>query len=366
MFNDFYRGKRVLVTGVTGIKGTWLALKLLAAGADVHGVDIRKPAPDSNFTGCGLASAITFTHGDVCDERLMQQLVEDADCIFHLAAVALVYDALRNPVETYRSNTLGVAVVLDAVRKAKTPKRVVVVTTDKVYKPNDGRPWVETDPLGASGPYAVSKACAEWVAQDYFKVYLAKTGHLMATARAGNVILGGDPNSSRAAQGGGRILADCFDALREGQPAEILSPSFTRPYTYGLDVLSGYMSLMTKLDREDVNGEGFNFGPIEEGGVSNGTLATMVCEMWGGPMWRSGVPREEPFQFQALCCDKSRDRLGWKPAFTLDQSLSATVRWEKFWAAGVSDPASLLEFNRVLLREHREHARELGIEWATQ
>jgi CDP-glucose 4,6-dehydratase len=369
MFNDYFEGKRVLVTGVAGVKGTWLALALLDAGAEVLGLDIVLPERDSNFVASGLAGRIRFTQGDVTDLALVRKLIGEADAVFHLAALALVHDAHRHPYEAYRTNTLGTVAVLEALRLSTGPKRAVLVTTDKVYKPKSGELWVESDPLGSSGPYAVSKACAEFVIADYQRAYLGSSGCLAGVARAGNVLIGGDFHSSRRTQGAGRIFVDCYEALAEGRPPEIYSPGFARPYTYGLDILSGYMTLMSMLDHDGIAGEAFNFGPYEQHGVPNALLATKICELWGtGVMWRSGHPREEPFDLQSLAFDKSRQRLGWRPAYTLYEALQATTRWYQEWnrQRGSGTEHSMYEFNRALLREHQTSARNLGIAWAAQ
>ncbi len=368
MFERFYEGKRVLVTGVAGVKGTWLALALLEAGAEVSGVDIRMPNVGSNFFLSGLGQRIAFTQGDVTDLRLMSTLLSGTDAIFHLAARVLVRETARNPYEAYRTNTLGVAAVLEAIRVSESPKRAVFITTDKVYKPKNGEVWVETDPLVATGPYAVSKACAEYIIADYNLNYLASNGSRIAVARAGNVLVGGDLYSSRRTQGAGRLFVDCYEALAEGRAPEVFCPSFTRPYTYGLDIVSGYMTLMSKLDTGNIAGEAFNFGPHEQYGVPNSLLATKICEMWGGPMWVEGAGREEPFEFQSLRWDKSREVLRWQPAFTLYEAVSATTKWYKEWARlhDRAEEGCLYELNRSLLLDHRIAARHLGIEWASE
>ena len=367
VFAGFFEGKKVLVTGVTGVKGTWLALELLEAGGQVVGVDIKSPDARSNFTMAGLAERIEFVQGDVTDLPLMRKLTGSADCIFHLAAIALVGDARRRPLDTYRSNTLGTATVLEAIRLSEVVKYAVFVTTDKVYKPKGGDVWVETDPLVATGPYPVSKACADYIIADYYTGYLRDAGKRVGVGRAGNVMVGGDLNSSSRTGGAGRIFVDCFEALAENRPPEIFTPRFTRPYTYGLDILTGYMTLMSKLDCDGVSGEAFNFGPHEQYGVENGLLATKICELWGsGVMWQSGPPRDEPFEKQSLCWDKARLQLGWQPAYTLYETLRETTRWYKEWAGNgeaVSE-GDLWEFNVSLVKEHRGAARRLGIAWA--
>lgn len=368
MFDNYFDAKRVLVTGVSGVKGTWLALMLLHAGAIVTGLDKRRAAFRSNFTATGLGGRISFVHGDVRDLALVLRLAEDVDCIFHLAAEAIVGEAVRNPLEAYSNNTLGTATILEALRLAGSPKRAVFITTDKVYREKPaGELWVESDELGATGPYAVSKACAEWVIRDYNRGYFANTETKIAVARAGNVLVGGDDHSSSTTNGGGRIFVDCYEALAEGRAPEIFRPTFTRPYTYGLDILSGYLSLMSRLDQEGVAGEAFNFGPYEQFGVSNALLATKICELWGtGVQWKGGAPREEPFTYQSLRADKSRQRLGWRPAFTLYEALCATTIWYKAWARLGSNVTvgCMYELNCLLIAEHRAAAARLGLQWA--
>jgi CDP-glucose 4,6-dehydratase len=368
MFDNYFDGKRVLITGVSGVKGTWLALMLLLAGSVVTGLHKRLAALRSNFTAAGLGGRIRFVHGDVRDLALVRRLVEEADCVFHLAAEAIVGEAFRNPFETYSSNTLGTATMLEALRLASAPKHSVFITTDKVYRPKAaGELWVESDELGATGPYAVSKACAELVIRDYNLCYFAKSETRIAVGRAGNVLVGGDDHASSSTQGAGRIFVDCYEALTEGRAPEIFRPTFTRPYTYGLDILSGYMSLMSRLDRKEVAGEAFNFGPYEQLGVSNALLATKICELWGSDvLWKGGAPREEPFEYQSLRTEKSQQRLGWRPAFTLYEALRATTFWYKAWAEWGSNviEGCMYDLNCSLIAEHRAAAARLGVEWA--
>jgi len=366
VFDGYYESKRVLVTGAIGVKGTWLCLALREVGAQVIGVDNRVPQSDTNFIASGLRNEIDLVQADVTDLAKMTSLVANVDAVFHLAAVAIVGQAKRNPYETFRTNTLGVTTMMEALRLAKTPKRCVTITTDKVYRSKpDGSPWVETDPLMASGPYQVSKACAEFIIQDY-QPYLKEGGTLLAVARAGNVIVGGDQYTSSRTSGAGRLVPDCFEALAVGQPPQVLVPSFTRPYTYGLDIISGYMTLLSKLDQQGVAGEAFNFGPYEQIGVPNSLLATKACELWGGGIgWRSGSPRAEPFDHQSLSWNKSQRVLGWRPAFTFHEALSATTRWYKCWySLSNRTEGCMHDFNLSLMREHREAAHNLGIAWA--
>lgn len=367
MFDHFFKDKRILVTGVAGVKGTWLAMELLEAGSAVIGVDQRQPEPDSNFVASNLHHRIQFIQGDINDLSLMRRLVDGVDGIFHLAAVTLVGEARRNPLETYRSNTLGVATLLEAIRLAQGLKYAVFVTTDKVYKPKGGEVWHESDSLFASDPYPISKACAEQIIHDYYINYLRCNGKRIGVGRAGNVLLGGDLYSSRRMQGAGHLHVDCYEALASGQAPELFTPSFTRPYTYGLDILTGYMALMSHLDDPMVDGEAFNFGPFERYGIENGVIASKICALWGtGCEWRSTAPRSEPFEKQSLDWSKAQQRLDWQPIYTIDNTLQDITRWYKAWAAmeQTLHAGSMVELNHALIHSHRQAAQAKAISWA--
>jgi CDP-glucose 4,6-dehydratase len=367
MFGGYFQSKRVLITGVAGVKGTWLAQQLLALGSQVIGLDLQPPEVDSNFVASALHERITFVCGDVNDLACLRKIMAGVDAVFHLAAVSLVGEARRNPLETYRHNTLGTATVLEAIRLSDAVERALFVTTDKVYQAKGGELWVETDPLFASEPYPVSKACAEQIIADYYRTYLHPAGKRIGVARAGNVMLGGDPYSSRRMRGAGHLHVDCFEALIEGRSPELYTPHFTRPYTYGLDTLSGYLTLMSKLDGEGIDGEAFNFGPQEQFGVANGVLASKICQVWGtGIEWRSTRPRSEPFEQQSLNWDKARQRLGWQPVYTLDQAVTDLAHWYRTWAErGCGrQPGSMAEVNCALIENHGRVARSLGLAWA--
>jgi len=366
MFGDFFKDKKILVTGIAGVKGSWLALELLEAGSQVVGVDIKTPEVESNFLASGLRQRTRFIHGDVADLHMMRELMRGVDGVFHLAAVALVGEAQQKPLEAYRSNTYGTAVVLEAMRLSPAVKYGVMVTTDKVYRSKGGEMWEETDPLFATHPYPVSKACAEEIIADYERVYLRPNGKCVGIGRAGNVVIGGDFYSSHKTGGFGRVFVDCYEALAAGRPPQIFSPKFTRPYTYGLDIVTGYMTLMSQLDR--VPGTAFNFGPHEQPGVENSVLATRICELWGtGVMWQTGTPRSEPFEKQSLSWEKARRLLGWQPAYTLEEALVDTTRWYKTWAqqGKTGGEGSMYAFNQSLIKGHCEAAQKRQIAWAT-
>jgi CDP-glucose 4,6-dehydratase len=329
---EFFDGRRVLVTGATGVKGTWLALVLARRGAEVVGLDRVAPTPSSHFELARVGDRIRFVQGDLCDLDLLQRLVDETDVVFNLAAVSLVGESRANPLDTYRSNTYGTAVVLEALRRSDRCDRAVMVTTDKVYRSKNGLPWTEDDALFATDPYPVSKACSEEVVRDYVHTYLDAAGKHVVVARAGNVLLGGDPYSSAVLDGRGHLHVDCFEALIEGRPPRIFNPAFTRPYTYGLDILRGYAVAAERAHERDVRGEAFNFGAREVLGVENGVVASKICAAWGsGVAWEHADGRFEPFEKQSLDWSKADRVLGWRPVYSIDETIADLARWYRVW-----------------------------------
>jgi CDP-glucose 4,6-dehydratase len=262
----------------------------------------------------------------------VQRLVDDADAVMNLAAVSLVGESRAHPLETYRTNAFGTAVVLEALRRSERCTRALMVTTDKVYRSKDGIPWEEHDALFATDPYPVSKACSEEIIRDYVHTYLDAAGKHVVVARAGNVLLGGDPYSSAVLDGRGHLHVDCFEALIEGRRPQIYNPVFTRPYTYGLDILRGYTTALAAADRPGVRGEAFNFGAQEVLGVENGVVATKICEAWGsGITWEHAAGRFEPFEKQSLSWTKAAQVLGWRPAYSIDDTVRDLADWYRAW-----------------------------------
>jgi CDP-glucose 4,6-dehydratase len=334
----------------------------------VTGLDLRPPPSFSNFALSGVRRRISFVQQDVNNAEAMSRLMREHDCVFHLAALALVHDCEARPLETYRTNTLGTAIVLEAFRTSPQTRYALLVTTDKVYKAKEsGQSWSEDDPLFATGAYAVSKACAEQVIADY-RSRLDVEGKRFGIGRAGNVLVGGDFHTSSRTNGAGRIFSDCFEALIDGRAPTIFSPSYTRPYTYGLDVLSGYMSIMARLEEHGVHGEAFNFGPQEQGGVPNGVLAELICEKWSGGQTKLqfGNLRSEPFVTQALSWHKAQERLGWRPAYSLEQAVEDTVQWYRAWSELHGKRlAPLAAVNDELIKRHYQAALESDVWWAS-
>ncbi len=346
----FYRGKRVLITGHTGFKGSWLALLLADAGAEVCGVAL--PAEGELFALTGVGKSICSELCDVRDLPKLQAIFDSfrPELVLHLAAQPLVLTAYREPALTYETNVMGTVNVLECVRHCDSVHSVLNVTTDKVYQ-NREWPWGyrETDTLDGFDPYSNSKSCSELVTHSYRDSFLSKAGVAVSTARAGNVIGGGDMAENR-------ILPDCIRAAEARKPIVVRNPYSVRPYQHVLEPLAAYL-LIAKRQWEDASlADAYNVGPGTADCVSTGTLATAFCEAWGdGASWidRSvpGAPHESGFLM--LDCSRIRHRLGWQPRWNIAAAVEKTVEWTRAWRAGE-------EIGRVMLAQSKQYSQSNG------
>lgn len=331
LFNGFYRGKSVLVTGHTGFKGSWLALWLHDQGAKVTGLALPPNTDPSHFDLIGLGNMVRHFEGDICDIQTVKHVFDIAkpEIVFHLAARALVRDSYDDPKGTFDTNIGGTVNVLEAIRKCPTVKAVVVVTSDKCY---DNREWIwgyrESDPLGGHDPYSASKGAAEIVCAAYRFSFFNNDDcapHLgFATARAGNVIGGGDWAKDR-------IIPDCVRALTAKKPIIIRNPQATRPWQHILDPLYGYLLLAKNLWRypDRFNGA-WNFGPVTSDQITVVELANRFIKAWGsGKIQCSKV--KDKLNHEAhllhLCIDKAVTNLKWQPMLDGFSSIGWTVSW---------------------------------------
>jgi CDP-glucose 4,6-dehydratase len=325
-----WTGRRVLVTGHTGFKGAWLALWLERLGARVEGLALAPATTPSLHALLGKAvDPVDLRHADTVSERVRDA---DPEIIFHLAARSLVRPAFADPVGTYEVNVVGTANLLEAVRALSGVRAVVVVTSDKVYAPEaDDRPYTEDSPLGGVEPYSTSKASAELVASAYRHGYFASTGVGLATARAGNVIGGGDWAVDR-------IVPDVLRALERSEPVVLRRPEAVRPWQHVLDSLYGYLLLAERLlERPADAPPALNFGPDPAESCSVAELVERMTDAFGGkPGWQRDEKISDAPETATLKLDASRAKaeLGWSPALGLADAIAWTVAWHAAHANG--------------------------------
>ncbi len=321
-----FERRKILVTGHTGFKGAWLSLWLHEMGADVSGFSLPPSTKPSLFEKLGLAKRIDSTLGDLRDRAAVLKAVRRArpEFIFHLAAQPLVRRSYEDPAETFSTNIMGLVNLLDAVRKSDSVRVCQVITSDKCYENDEtGRACNEADALGGRDPYSASKACAEIVAASYRRSFF-KDGVSLATARAGNVIGGGDWSADR-------ILPDCLRALSVGKPIVVRNPDSIRPWQHVFDPLTGYLMLAARQFSQPKRfSQAFNFGPAGAQSVSVRDVVNLVVKEWGGGAWiqrSDGAAREAGVL--RLDCAKSRNLLGWVPRFDVALAVRETVRWHR-------------------------------------
>lgn len=338
----------MLLTGHTGFKGGWLALWLDELGARVGGFALAPSTSPSLFQAAGLGKLEVDVRGDVRDPVALGRTITEfaPDVVFHLAAQPLVRESYALPVETYATNVMGTVHLLEAARRSASVRVVVNVTTDKVY---DNREWAwgyrESDPLGGHDPYSSSKACSELVTSAYARSFLHDRGVAVATARAGNVIGGGDWSRDR-------LVPDAAVALSRGEPVVVRNPHAIRPWQHVVEPLRGYLMLAEACWAEPASfSRAFNFGPAPEDMVPVGRLMDMLCRHWPDARWENvseaGAPHEATFL--KLDTALARSLLAWAPRLHLDRALSLTAEWYRAFYAQAT-PEALRELMRAHIR----------------
>lgn len=331
-FCTFYRGKKVLVTGHTGFKGSWLSRMLSDAGALVTGYALEPPTDPSLFYVAGLEDTLQSMIGDIRDlESLKAVFVSvQPEIVFHLAAQPIVRDSYRAPVYTYETNVMGTVNILECVRLNPCVKSFLNITTDKVY---ENKEWEygyrECDPLDGYDPYSNSKSCSELVTHSYAKSFFADGHTAISTSRAGNVIGGGDFANDR-------IIPDCIRAVSSGKDIIVRNPHSTRPYQHVLEPLAVYMAIAMG-QYEDRQKQGYyNVGPEDKDCVTTGDLADLFCKAWGdGAKWvdqYDGGPHEA--NFLKLDCSKLKRAFAWTPRYDVAEAVQKTVEWTKAYLDG--------------------------------
>ena len=328
---EFYRGKRVFVTGHTGFKGAWLCTILRMAGAEVTGYALP-PEEQSLCRIIELEEQMNSVHGDVRDLDSLWAAFEKAqpEIVFHLAAQPIVREGYRDPVGTYSTNVMGTVHILECVRRLDRVRSFLNVTTDKVYENcQESRGYRETDTLNGFDPYANSKSCSELVTSSYQKSFFSDGHVAISTARAGNVIGGGDFSADR-------IIPDCIRAVQKGVPVWLRNPDSVRPYQHVLEPLSAYL-LIARRQYEDAGLAGsYNVGPDNCDCLTTGQLADLFCQTWGEPACWEYVGQSGPHEevILKLDCAKIQTVLGWHPKWRADRAVAETVAWTKAWLEG--------------------------------
>jgi CDP-glucose 4,6-dehydratase len=334
---SFWSDKKIFLTGHTGFKGSWLSLWLQQLGASVTGYALAPPTHPCLFEVAQVPQGMTSIIGDIRDGTMLTNVMRQAapDIVIHMAAQPLVRRSYVDPVETYSTNVMGTVHLLEAVRQTPSARAVVNVTTDKCY---ENKEWVwgyrENEPMGGFDPYSSSKGCAELVTAAYRNSFFKSSKHsepqvALATARAGNVIGGGDWAEDR-------LIPDILRAIEAGQPVNIRNPHATRPWQHVLEPLSGYLALAEKLYTQGpAFAEAFNFGPAEEDAKPVQWIVEQLTQQWGdGAAWHlDGGTHPHEAHYLKLDCSKARATLGWQPHWKLGQTLQAIIVWHKAHSA---------------------------------
>lgn len=343
---DFYKGKRVFLTGHTGFKGSWMCGILAFLGADVYGYALAPPTNPSLFELAKTESRMHSVIGDIRDREKLALAMADArpEFVLHMAAQPLVRESYADPVLTYDTNVMGTVHVLEAVRSTPGVRSFLNVTTDKVYKNNE---WVwgyrETDELNGYDPYSNSKSCSELVTDSYEKSFFQHGETAISTARAGNVIGGGDFAKDR-------IIPDCVRTAIKGGDILVRNPYSTRPYQHVLEPLYAYLAILMKQEENPCLAGCYNIGPADESCVTTGELATLFCDAWGGVEWTDTSEENAPHEanFLKLDCSKAKAALGVSPRLNIRQAVEMTVEWSKCYACGG-------DINAVMEKQIREY-----------
>lgn len=354
MVTSFWCGKRVLVTGHSGFKGSWLCLWLASLGAEPVGFAEGVPTDPSLFELSGMHSRMRTIEGDIRDAGAVFEVVERErpEVVFHLAAQSLVRRSLTSPALTYEVNAMGTVNLLEAVRRVGDVRVVVNVTTDKCY---ENREWVwgyrEHEPLGGRDPYSASKACAELITAAYRASFVDGNGPGVASARAGNVIGGGDFAQDR-------LIPDLMRGVRDGRVSAIRNPGAVRPWQHVLSPLSGYLVLAERLWTDRSLAEAWNFGPADADARTVGQVVERVGALWGqGMRWEvDQAAQPEESRYLKVDSSKARTVLGWAPRWDLERSLARTLDWYRAYEAGEAlQPLMLAQLEEfAALEEQRD------------
>jgi CDP-glucose 4,6-dehydratase len=363
MFDETYRSRRVLVTGHTGFKGSWLGAWLTKIGAVVAGYANGVPTTPSHFEAISLGNRVAHYPGDIRNRAHLAAAIDDfaPEMVFHLAAQALVRRSYAEPVETFETNAIGTLNLLEVARTRPGIRAIILITSDKAYR-NVEWPWGyrENDTLGGDDPYSGSKACAELIAHSYAKSYFPSDGPLavVATTRAGNVIGGGDWAADR-------IVPDCVRAWSTANPVRLRHPQATRPWQHVLEPLSGYLALGSRLWQRTVeSGSAYNFGPDATVNQPVAALIESMGQRWPDARWEPEPGVKDAVReatLLKLCCDRALAELQWRPVLSFAECVQFTVDWYRDYYA---DPTGAASRTLAQIRDYERLAGERGLGWA--
>ena len=333
--NNFYKGKRVFLTGHTGFKGSWMCVILKLLGAEVYGYSLAPNTEPDLFGILGISGDIHHTVGDIRDMDALERayISADPDVVFHLAAQPIVRDSYKEPRYTYETNVMGTVNILECLRRNLGAVSFLNVTTDKVYENNDleNHGFKEDEKLDGYDPYSNSKSCSELVTHSYKKSFFSEADSpAVSTARAGNVIGGGDFANDR-------IVPDCVRATIKGESIIVRNPYSTRPYQHVLEPLAAYLMIAVEQAQDKKYADYYNIGPRDEDCINTGVLADTFVKYWGSPAnWKNMSEANAPHEasFLKLDCSKARATFGWEPVWDVDSAIRETVAWYKAWNAG--------------------------------
>ena len=331
---NFWSGKRVLITGHTGFKGSWLSLWLQSMDAELRGIALEAPTEPNMFQICDVGRGIDHKVCDILDFRKLCKLIKEfkPEIIFHMAAQPLVRLSYDQPVETFAVNMMGTIHVLEAARRANSVISIVNVTTDKCYEnKNSTSSFQEDDPMGGHDPYSASKGCVELISHAYRKSFFEKEGISIATARAGNVVGGGDWAKDR-------LVPDVLCALQNNYTLEVRSPHSVRPWQHVLEPLSGYLLLAERLFHDGRKySEGWNLGPLEGEAKPVEWVVKALCDFWSDDAKWTLSTGDKHYEANHLILDisKAKQRLNWEPRWPLQMALSKVVEWHKCYLKGL-------------------------------
>jgi len=338
--NNFYKNKKVLITGHTGFKGTWLCRILLNAGAMVTGYSLQPPTQPNLFSLADVENKITSVIGDIRDFEHLQNVFNEAqpEIVFHLAAQPIVRESYKDPRNTYETNVMGTVNVLECVRQFGSVKSFLNVTTDKVYLNREkAEGYREEEPLDGYDPYSNSKSCSELVTHCYKNSFFADESVAISTARAGNVIGGGDFAQDR-------IIPDCVRAVQAGETIKVRNPRSIRPYQHVLEPLAVYLLIAAKQYENSCYAGYYNVGPDDCDCITTRELVNLFCKHWGEEAkWESKTEFNAPHEanFLKLDCSLLKKTFGWQPCWHIEEAIQKTCAFSKVWLQGGNIPAEM-------------------------